>query len=201
MQHYEVLVLFPGKYAEEETKGVREKITTLITERKGDVTFENFMGLRRLAYPIKHERQGYYFAVEFNAEPSVMQEIDRTLSLETDVIRHLIVQKHEMTEEERVREQAMAAKFKAKQAERRERLEKESQPARGVARPAAKTPAPVPPTEPTQAESKLAPETAAPAPAPVEKKTKEQTEEEQKSRLDELDKKLDEILDDTNIKL
>lgn len=200
MNHYEVLVLFPGKYAEEETKGVREKITTLIRERKGDVTFENFMGLRRLAYPIKHERQGYYFAVEFNADPSAMQEIDRTLSLETDVVRHLIVQKHEMTEEERVREQAMTEKFKAKQAERRERLEKESQPGRGIARPEAAAHV-APAAEPAKTETSAAPAPETAAPAPVEEKTKEQTEEEQKSRLDELDKKLDEILDDANIKL
>jgi ribosomal protein S6 len=44
-----------------------------------------------LAYEIRHQREGYYVLLEANAEPGVMAELDRSLSLADEVLRHKVI--------------------------------------------------------------------------------------------------------------
>jgi small subunit ribosomal protein S6 len=40
---------------------------------------------------VNHKREGYYVVVEFTGEPSTVSELDRTLGLADEVVRHKIV--------------------------------------------------------------------------------------------------------------
>jgi small subunit ribosomal protein S6 len=55
------------------------------------VNGKDIWGKRRFAYEIKHLHEGYYSVVTFAADPDTIAELDRTLSLADDVIRHKIV--------------------------------------------------------------------------------------------------------------
>src|SRR5947199_5149165 len=46
---------------------------------------------RRFAYEIVRQHEGYYVVVRFEAEPSVQAELDRTLKLADEVIRHKVL--------------------------------------------------------------------------------------------------------------
>lgn len=118
MDHYELLAILPGTYSEEEIGPVRTKVSDAVKKHGGAITVENALGLRKLAYPVKHQRQGFYHLIEFNAEPAALAALNAALNLDADVLRHLIICKREKTEEDIVREQAMAERMKAKHAER-----------------------------------------------------------------------------------
>jgi small subunit ribosomal protein S6 len=50
----------------------------------------NQWGRRRLAYPIQHHREGFYVFVDMVLTPETVSELDRTLKVSEEVIRHLI---------------------------------------------------------------------------------------------------------------
>lgn len=70
---------------------------------------------RKLAYPVKHEKIGYYCLVNFSAEGKKIQDIDEYLRLNKAVLRHIILEADPMTREELERLQTLFARKKAEQ--------------------------------------------------------------------------------------
>lgn len=93
MQKYELLYIVPAKHTEDELKGLTEKIGTIISTTGCAITETHVLGRRKLAYPIKHERNGYYIMVTFDAEKPVIEKMDKALRLSPDLLRHLIIKK------------------------------------------------------------------------------------------------------------
>ena len=97
MNRYELMYLVPTKYAEEELVGVISQVRDLIVKHGGKTTFEDNLCKKRLAYPIKQAHQCYYLLTHFDAEPGEIRGLNRELGLLTDVVRHLVVRRSEMT--------------------------------------------------------------------------------------------------------
>ncbi len=91
MRNYEmVLIVHPDKEGDDLT-AVVEDVESLIDRNDGRVLEIEPWGLRKLAYPIKKQQEGYYFVLQSDMEPKSVAEIDRNLRLMEPVIRHLIV--------------------------------------------------------------------------------------------------------------
>jgi small subunit ribosomal protein S6 len=69
-----------------------EGISKQITTNGGSIVKTTPWGRRKLAYDINNFRDGSYHIVNFEAEPTIIRELDRTLELHDSIIRHLIVQ-------------------------------------------------------------------------------------------------------------
>ena len=54
----------------------------------GEVTKAESWGKRRLAYEIRKQREGTYAVIEGKAEPTMMKEYERQLTLNEQVLRH-----------------------------------------------------------------------------------------------------------------
>jgi small subunit ribosomal protein S6 len=54
---------------------------------KGDADW----GMRRLSYEIDHRREAQYHLFQFEASPEVLNQLDRSLSIEDAVLRHRII--------------------------------------------------------------------------------------------------------------
>lgn len=52
---------------------------------------EDFWGERDLAYPIKHQQKAYYAHFEFSSGPKNISSLDKSLKLNEDILRYLIV--------------------------------------------------------------------------------------------------------------
>ncbi|NCN25805.1 30S ribosomal protein S6 [Candidatus Falkowbacteria bacterium] len=91
--HYELLYLVSNKYSENELEPVKEKVLKAIAAGKGIVTYDEFMGKRRLAYAIKGFRYGYYQVLEFDLEGAAMAKLDKDLKLDHEILRHQIIRK------------------------------------------------------------------------------------------------------------
>ena len=93
MNKYEVMVIVePAE--EEATNAVIEKIEALIARVGGTVEKVDRWGKRHLAYPVKKFTDGFYVLVNFQAAPTEIQEIDRVMKINDEILKHLIV-KHE----------------------------------------------------------------------------------------------------------
>ena len=90
MKHYELLTLVSGKYAEHELEPVTTLIDDTLRKHGALIQFTNSWGRRKLAYPVDHNFYGYYIFSEFDGDPTAVNLIDRDLRLSNEIMRHHI---------------------------------------------------------------------------------------------------------------
>lgn len=166
VQHYELMVVFPGTMNESALTEAKQQVITAVSEH-GTVTVQCDVPRRKLAYPIGQQMFGFYTVMQFDLDTAQLATLNSNLKLNQNVLRYLIVKAEPQTAD-----QLQAGLLVTTVAE-------SAQP---VAEPAVPTEvelhSPAPATEPVT--------------PPVEKKVGPVS-------LEELDKKLDAILEDSDI--
>jgi small subunit ribosomal protein S6 len=91
LRDYELVVIISPEVAEEEIPANLEKISQFIVERGGSITEVNQWGKRKLAYPIKSFMEGNYVLTQFKMEPRLTADLEVSLGLSGEILRHLLV--------------------------------------------------------------------------------------------------------------
>jgi small subunit ribosomal protein S6 len=91
MRPYEVVVILDAGLEDDVIRAAIDRATELIRSRGGNPNRVDRWGKRRFAYELKHRWEGYYVLIDATAEPAVMAELDRTLHLADEVLRHKII--------------------------------------------------------------------------------------------------------------
>ncbi|MBO0886624.1 MAG: 30S ribosomal protein S6 [Acidimicrobiales bacterium] len=91
MRPYEVVVIFDASLEEDALRAVIDRVTAVVQAGGGISREVVHWGRRRFAYELAHRWDGYYVVFEITAEPPVVAEIDRMLSLADEAIRHKVV--------------------------------------------------------------------------------------------------------------
>jgi len=87
---YELGFILNPEVSEEQTRAIVERIGQIVKNYDGQVVKVNQWGRRRLAYPIQHHRDGYYVFIDMILTPETVLELDRTLKVSEEVMRHLV---------------------------------------------------------------------------------------------------------------
>ncbi len=90
MRDYEAVYIFRSS-AEEEVDAKLERFHGIVSGDGGELAAVEHWGKRHLSYPIQKEATGYYVVAQFTCEPSAVEELERLLRLDEDLLRHLIV--------------------------------------------------------------------------------------------------------------
>ncbi len=114
LPHYELLYLISNQFSEDEVKPIKEKIHAMITANQGVITSNQDLGKKRLAYPIKGFRYGYYNIAEFDMPGVNLASLDRGLRMMNEVLRQQIVTKTVLTAEQVEQDKKIAEKIAAK---------------------------------------------------------------------------------------
>lgn len=69
----------------------RKELLTSVTKKMDKVEKEEAWGAKELAYQIKKNTKGYYMHYLFASEPSKIAPLDKSLKLEEDIIRYLLI--------------------------------------------------------------------------------------------------------------
>ncbi|MGP8079845.1 MAG: 30S ribosomal protein S6 [Dehalococcoidales bacterium] len=88
---YELIVIFKGDLSEEKLTAAIENVKKYITGKTGVISDTKSWGKRRLAYPIKHFNEGNYILFKFTMKPNLNRELETSLRISEDVLRHLLV--------------------------------------------------------------------------------------------------------------
>lgn len=121
--HYELLYLISNQYTEDEIKPLAEKVNDIIKRSGGEITFKEEWGKKRLAYSVKSFYYGYYNLVEFDLEGSKLTEVNRSLEMMNEVLRHQIVVKIVKTAAEIEKDRKIAQKIAARTVEAKKEVE------------------------------------------------------------------------------
>ena len=88
MHDYELTLIFRPDAAEDASAGATDRVGGWITSSGGEVDSIAVAGRKRLAFPIKHSRDGTYVVMQVRTRPEALGEIERSLKLSEDVLRY-----------------------------------------------------------------------------------------------------------------
>ena len=155
---YELGVIIDPEVGDERARALVERVTQTIANNQGQVVRVNAWGRRRLAYPIDHHRDGLYFFFDTTMEPSTVAEVERTLRVNEDILRHLM----------KARDPKVVAQQRQRDAEAEAQAEFEAAQAEAARQAEAERAANAPAAEEAPAAAEEAPAAAEEAPAAAE---------------------------------
>jgi small subunit ribosomal protein S6 len=91
VRDYELMVVLSPDLDEDGVNATTERVGTQISSRGGEVVDVQKWGRRRLAYPIAKHRDGFYTVSKLKLNPEATVPLERSLTLNESVIRHLLV--------------------------------------------------------------------------------------------------------------
>jgi small subunit ribosomal protein S6 len=107
------MILNP-EVTEEETQALLSRVEQVIAPYDGQVVRVQQWGRRRLAYPIEHNRDGYYAFIDLILTPETVSELERTLKVSETVLRHMFRRRDsKVVQQEREEREARAAQAAA----------------------------------------------------------------------------------------
>ena len=95
LRDYEILYIVRPELDETQLNEAVATVNRLIENLGGKVQKTDLWGRRRLAYEVRHLREGQYVLTDFQVEPARVPEMEATLKISDTVFRHLIVRKPE----------------------------------------------------------------------------------------------------------
>lgn len=146
MKNYELLYILPSSMTSKEIKENFLEIKENIIKLKGemletllnhpfllkseiskDENVEELKDLpvtkRRLAYPIKKNKFGFYCLINFKSDPENINEMNNYLRMNRNIIRHLIIQEDPMSKKELEKLQGLFARKRAEQEKEKKEVE------------------------------------------------------------------------------
>ncbi len=93
MNQYELALVVNAKIEDEARLATLEAAKELIARFGGNITNVEDWGKKRLAYEIQKMKEGYYYFIQFDAEPTVPNEIEQRVRIMENVIRYLCIRK------------------------------------------------------------------------------------------------------------
>ena len=91
LRDYELVLIISPEVGGEKFDAVIDKVSQFITGRGGIVSDVERWGKRRLAYPIRHFEEGSYVLAQFKLKPTLNKELEASLQISEEVLRHLLV--------------------------------------------------------------------------------------------------------------
>ena len=99
MPLYETVVIARSEITQAQADAVADAAVATIEADGGAVKKREYWGLRSLAYRIKKNRKGHYILLGLDAASPAMQEMERQLTLNEDVLRFMTVRVEDISEE------------------------------------------------------------------------------------------------------
>jgi small subunit ribosomal protein S6 len=95
LRDYEVLYIVRADIDDDKVQDAVKRVNTLIERSGGHAEKTNLWGKRKLAYEVKHQKEGAYVLQDFQLDPVRVPELESSLKITEEVLRHLIVRKPE----------------------------------------------------------------------------------------------------------
>ena len=118
MRPYEVMIIFDVGLEDGDINASIDRVTGLVRSRGGSPGRAERWGRRTFAYELNHRSEGYYVLIELTAEPTLVAELDRMLTLDDVVLRHKVMRQPDKTGGRALRADAKRAETAARKAAR-----------------------------------------------------------------------------------
>ena len=90
MRRYELMLVLRPDVADDKAQAVIDRTTRQVATGGGQIVKVAPWGRRRLAYQIDRYREGSYHIILFEAPAGAIAEVERSLMITEEVLRHLV---------------------------------------------------------------------------------------------------------------
>jgi small subunit ribosomal protein S6 len=92
MPKYELMYILASGVSDDQVPAVTEQITKIVSDFGGSDVKETQLGKKKLAYPIKKTRNGFYGLVEFTMDGQKVNALDAKIRTQNStIIRYILV--------------------------------------------------------------------------------------------------------------
>jgi len=91
LKQYETVFIATPVLSDAQMKEAVAKYTDFIRNNGGEIVYEEDWGLKQLAYPIQHKTSGFYYLIEFKAEPEFVANLEIQYKRDERILRFLTV--------------------------------------------------------------------------------------------------------------
>jgi len=95
LRTYELIFIAQPELEQEALSALADRLRQVMEDNGGQVKKVEQMGRRRLAYPIKKRTHGQYVLIHASLDRTAISELERSLKLSEEVLRHLLVRLEE----------------------------------------------------------------------------------------------------------
>lgn len=105
---YETVFIITPVLSDAQMKETVKKFKDMLKDRGADLVHEEHWGLKKLAYPIQKKSTGFYHLLEYQAEGSILEELEVEMKRDERLMRFLTVRldKHAVEYNEKKRRKA-----------------------------------------------------------------------------------------------
>ena len=90
MRRYELMLVIRPDIGDDAVQAIIDRLTRALITGGGQIAKVSPWGRRRLAYQIGQFREGSYFLIVFDANAEQVAELERSLNITEEVMRHLV---------------------------------------------------------------------------------------------------------------
>lgn len=94
MNKYESVIIVNPNVDDEGLKSLEKTFTDLIN-KEGKVEKVDNLGKKKLAYEVKKNNEGIYLVFHFEAEPTLVAELERNYRINDEVIKFIVIRVEE----------------------------------------------------------------------------------------------------------
>jgi len=91
VRNYELTFIVRPDVSDDAVNATVEQVQNWITSEGNEVARVDHWGRRRLAYPIRDQREGHYVKLDVSVKAESIAAIERNLKLNDAILRHLLV--------------------------------------------------------------------------------------------------------------
>ena len=93
MRKYECLYIIAPDVAEDAREALITKFSDLVVKNGGTVDGIDKWGIKKLAYPIKFKKEGFYVLMNYSAEGNFPKEMEKLMNITSGILRSMSVVK------------------------------------------------------------------------------------------------------------
>jgi small subunit ribosomal protein S6 len=92
MKRYEVMFILKPDLDKAGQDKILGHIQELVAKHKGTINETKEMGKNRLAYPLKKNKEGVYYLINFSITPDAIDSIKKSLVLNESMLRLMVIE-------------------------------------------------------------------------------------------------------------
>ena len=96
MAKYETVIIVKPQLSDSQVTELLDKTKKLIAQEGGEVLGEDLWGRRKLAYPIRQTREGFYALLKFQGPGNLLTRLQHHFRISDNVMRTMTVRGSEL---------------------------------------------------------------------------------------------------------
>ncbi|MDO8569057.1 MAG: 30S ribosomal protein S6 [Dehalococcoidales bacterium] len=91
IHNYDLVFIINPELPDDAVETAVNNVSQFITGKGGTIVNTEKWGKKKLAYPLRHFLEGYYVFIKFKMETTWSKELETSLQISENILRHLLI--------------------------------------------------------------------------------------------------------------